>query len=124
MTERFARWVLGLASVLEGPQGEQNRLLVAAGLGPVYAERPLDAPDMINAKVADCPPGYRGKPPKADKTPPAPLDPLKRAGKSLDGTLTWDVAVQADGARRFVVTMASAGQPVTVQDLQVEAPAK
>lgn len=85
---------------------------------------PLDAPDMINAKVADCPPGYRGKAPKAGKAPAAPLDPFKRAGRSLDGTLTWDVAVQTDGSRRFVVAMASGGQVVTVQDLQVEAPAK
>ncbi|WP_137149171.1 helix-turn-helix domain-containing protein [Mycolicibacterium sp. CR10] len=46
--------VLRLASVLEVPQREQNRLLVAAGLAPVYAERPLDAPDMaaVRAGVA------------------------------------------------------------------------
>lgn len=85
---------------------------------------PLDAPEMIVAKVADCPPGYRGKPVKQDKAPPAPLDPAHRAGKSDDGTLIWDVAVASDGARRFVVTMVSGGAPVTVQDLQVDAPAK
>lgn len=85
---------------------------------------PLDPPEMISAKVADCPPGYRGKPAKAAKAPPAPLDPAKRGGRSLDGTLSWDVAVEADGARRFVVAMASGGQMTTVQDLQVEAPAK
>lgn len=85
---------------------------------------PLDAPDMINAKVAECPKDYRGKPPKAPKVAPAPFDPAKRSGKSLDGTLDWNVEVQGDGARRFVVTMISGGQPVTVQDLQVEAPAK
>ncbi|PRC60910.1 transcriptional regulator, partial [Mycobacterium sp. ITM-2017-0098] len=36
--------VLRLAAVLNVPQREQNRLLVAAGLAPVYTERPLDAP--------------------------------------------------------------------------------
>lgn len=85
---------------------------------------PMEAPEMIVAKVADCPPGYRGKPGKQPKLPPVPFDPAHRAGKSDDGTLTWDVAVAPDGARRFIVAMASGGQPVTVQDLQVEAPAK
>ncbi|MFC0590127.1 hypothetical protein ACFFF7_11930 [Novosphingobium aquiterrae] len=85
---------------------------------------PMDAPEMIMAKVADCPPGYRGKSPKPAKVPPAPFDPALRAGKSDDGTLTWTATVAPDNARRFIVTMVSAGQPVTVQDLQVEAPAR
>lgn len=38
--------VLRLASVLDVPAREQNRLLVAAGFAPAYAERSLDAPDM------------------------------------------------------------------------------
>ncbi len=38
--------VLRLASVLEVPAREQNRLLVAAGLAPAYSERSLDAPGM------------------------------------------------------------------------------
>lgn len=38
--------VLRLAAVLEVPRREQNRMLVAAGLAPAYAERPLEAPDM------------------------------------------------------------------------------
>lgn len=38
--------VLRLASVLDIPLREQNRLLMAAGLAPVYGERPLDDPDM------------------------------------------------------------------------------
>lgn len=85
---------------------------------------PLDAPEMIVAKVADCPPGYRGKPVKRPKLPPVPFDPAHRLGKSDDGTLTWDVAVAPSGARRFVVTLLSSGQPATVQDLQVEPEAK
>lgn len=84
---------------------------------------PMDPPEMIVAKVADCPPGYRGRPPKpgkAPKLPPVPFDPAHRSGKSLDETLTWDVTIAPTGARRFVVTMVQGGQPVTVQDLQVE----
>ncbi|MFG1932784.1 helix-turn-helix domain-containing protein [Mycobacterium sp. NPDC048908] len=38
--------VLRLADVLEVPPREQNQLLMAAGLAPVYRERPLDDPDM------------------------------------------------------------------------------
>jgi transcriptional regulator with XRE-family HTH domain len=38
--------VLRLAEALAVPLREQNQLLVAAGLAPVYAERPLDDPDM------------------------------------------------------------------------------
>ena len=88
---------------------------------------PLDAPEMIAAKVADCPAGYRpGRAPKPQdfKGSLPALDSAHRSGASLDGTLGWDVAVKPDGARRFVVTMTSGGKPVTVQDLQVEAPAK
>jgi transcriptional regulator with XRE-family HTH domain len=38
--------VLRLASVLDVPPREQNQLLLAAGLAPVYAERSLDHPEM------------------------------------------------------------------------------
>lgn len=87
----------------------------------------LDAPDMIVAKVADCPPGYTGRRgPKIQdfKGKLPPLDPAGRRGQSLDGTLGWKVAVAPTGARRFVVTMQADGQRVTVQDMQVEAPAQ
>ncbi|HEY9264863.1 MAG TPA: helix-turn-helix transcriptional regulator [Mycobacterium sp.] len=43
--------VLRLATALDVPAREQNRLLVAAGLAPVYAERPLDAPDMAAVRA-------------------------------------------------------------------------
>ena len=39
--------VLRLAGVLDVPAREQNHLLIAAGLAPVYAERSLDDPDMV-----------------------------------------------------------------------------
>ncbi|OBK81984.1 helix-turn-helix transcriptional regulator [Mycobacterium sp. 1164985.4] len=38
--------VLRLAEVLDVPRREQNQLLLAAGLAPVYPERSLDDPDM------------------------------------------------------------------------------
>jgi transcriptional regulator with XRE-family HTH domain len=38
--------VLRLAAVLDVPLREQNHLLLAAGLAPVYGERPLDDPNM------------------------------------------------------------------------------
>lgn len=46
--------VLRLATALEVPPREQNQLLVAAGLAPVYAERTLDDPGMaaVRAGVA------------------------------------------------------------------------
>ncbi len=88
---------------------------------------PLDEPEMIVSKVADCPAGYRperAQKPKDFKGKLPPLDPAHLAGRSLDGTLSWDVTVSPDGARRFVVTMLADGKPATVQDIQVEAPAK
>ena len=84
----------------------------------------LDAPDMIVSKTADCPPGYRagrGLKIKDFKGKLPPLDPARRVGQSLDGTLGWEATVGPDGSRRFVVTMQTDGQRVTVQDAQVEA---
>ncbi|MFM5916940.1 MAG: hypothetical protein ACKOOL_05335 [Novosphingobium sp.] len=88
---------------------------------------PLDEPEMIAAKVADCPAGYR--PERAAKAKDFKgnlpvLDPAHRSGASLDGTLGWDVTVTPEGARHFVVTMTTDGKVQMVQDLQVEAPAK
>ncbi len=42
--------VLRLAAVLDVPLREQNRLLLAAGLAPAYAERALDDPDMAGVR--------------------------------------------------------------------------
>lgn len=46
--------VLRLAAVLDVPRRDVNRMLVAAGFAPAYAERPLEAPDMaaVQAGVA------------------------------------------------------------------------
>ncbi len=43
--------VLRLAAVLEVPRREQNALLLAAGLAPVYGERSLDAADMAAVRL-------------------------------------------------------------------------
>lgn len=43
--------VLRLAAVLGIPPREQNRLLTAAGLAPVHAERSLDEPDMAAVRA-------------------------------------------------------------------------
>jgi transcriptional regulator with XRE-family HTH domain len=44
--------VLRLAEHLEIPLRERNRLLLAAGYAPVYAERPLEAPEMAPVQQA------------------------------------------------------------------------
>ncbi|MBX7434524.1 helix-turn-helix transcriptional regulator [Mycobacterium sp. Y57] len=43
--------VLRLAGVLDIPERERNRLLIAAGLAPAYAERSLDAPEMAAVRA-------------------------------------------------------------------------
>lgn len=43
--------VLRLGRVLDVPPREQNRMLVAAGLAPVYGERPLDDPHMAAVRA-------------------------------------------------------------------------
>jgi hypothetical protein len=87
---------------------------------------PLDPPDMIVAKVADCPPNYRGKKQKRkDIKKDVPLgDPARRIGQSDDGTLTWDVAVEPTGARRFSMSMKIDGAMTPVQVIEVAAPEK
>jgi hypothetical protein len=82
---------------------------------------------MIVSKVADCPPGYnsrRGPKVQDFKGKLPALDPARRTGQSVDGTLGWEATTSPDGARRFVVSMQVDGQRVTVQDLQAEAPSK
>jgi transcriptional regulator with XRE-family HTH domain len=44
--------IVRLADELEVPLREQNALLLAAGYAPVYAERPLDAPEMATVRQA------------------------------------------------------------------------
>lgn len=85
---------------------------------------PLDAPDTIVAKVAECPPNYRGgKSKRKDAKGRVTLgDPAFRAGQSDDGTLTWQVRVAPDGARNFTMSLKLDGQMTPVQVVEVAAP--
>lgn len=90
---------------------------------------PLDAPDLIRAGVADCPqrPSATAAPPpgkgrKAGKQKSGGLPPLetsRRSGRSLDGTLSWEVTAQPDGAHNLAVTWKKDGaeQTVTIEEV-------
>lgn len=89
----------------------------------------IEAPDMIAARVADCPPrragprpagpppGKRGKPPKRERPPIVVFDPAQREGKSDDGTLTWRVTADPAGTRDFTARMIVGGE---MQDIRSE----
>jgi hypothetical protein len=81
---------------------------------------PMDAPEMIEAKVADCPHGKTGR----STASPAPVafDPAHRAGTSDDGTLVWDVTVDPSGARNFSVDLLLDGKLDSVEIDEVSAP--
>ncbi|MDR2858094.1 MAG: hypothetical protein LBV50_09635 [Novosphingobium sp.] len=89
------------------------------------AKGPLPEPEMIPARVADCPdrrpgerpaglPGRSGSP----KKPGAPglkellaaFDPAARQGRSQDGTLVWQVTADAAGMRDFSAKLMTGGQ--------------
>ena len=68
---------------------------------------PLDAPEMVQALVAECPePAPRADKPKRrkGKQPPVPFDPARRSGQSDDGSLAREVTVPPAGARNVSVT--------------------
>lgn len=62
-------------------------------------EQPLAAPEMIEAKVADC---SAATPPTA-AIPTASTEP--RLGRSRDGTLRWESSVTPEGAHSFTVRL-------------------
>lgn len=73
---------------------------------------PLTQPDMIAAFIADCP--DRPRPASASSQGREggnlpPLDPMHRSGKSEDGSLSWDVTIDASGARTLTVNWTKAG---------------
>jgi hypothetical protein len=87
------------------------------------------APEMIAGHVADCP--ERG--PRPSTTPLAkvakgsakalpPLDPKHRAGKSDDGSLTWEVSVAPSGARNLSIEWKKDGavSPVLIEEVAAE----
>ena len=90
---------------------------------------PLAAPEMLKGQVADCPergkrpdgpPSKHGKLAKVTALPP--LDPAKREGKSDDGTLTWLVTVEPNGARNLSVDWTKDGKQSPVLIEEVDAP--
>ncbi len=88
------------------------------------------APEMLVAHVADCADRARGKPPMKLAAKPKgkgalpPLNPAKRGGKSDDGTLSWEVTAQPDGARNLSVDWTKDGAVTPVLIEEVAAPAK
>lgn len=95
------------------------------------SKEPIAAPEMIAARVADCPerwvgqrpagppPGQRAKPVKRAKTPPVPFDPTRRQGGSRDGTLTWEVTAAADGTHDFTARFMADGQMQVIRQEHV-----
>jgi hypothetical protein len=82
---------------------------------------PIAAPDMIAARIADCPERRRpqaaarpakakSKPRKPEPVPPVPFDPARREGRSRDGTLTWQVAVEPSGTHAFTAQLRKEGE--------------
>lgn len=76
--------------------------------------------DMIAAEVADCParkarglgdePRKRDKPPKPVKVKNLPaIDPLQHGGASPDGSLRWEVRVDAGGGAHLEATWRKGG---------------
>ncbi|MDE2596426.1 MAG: hypothetical protein KGL44_06055 [Sphingomonadales bacterium] len=94
--------------------------------------QPLPAPDMIRARVADCPERRRGSPPvrpasapnpRGKGTPlPPPIDPLSAA--SDDGTLRWTTTVDSAGAREFSLVLTIDGHSGEVLHASVKAPGR
>ncbi len=87
------------------------------------------APEMIAGHVADCP--ERGLRPttapavkvgKGSAKALPPLDPKYRAGKSDDGSLTWEVTVDPSGARNLSVEWKKDGEvsPVMIEEVAAE----
>ncbi len=87
------------------------------------------APEMIAAHIADC--SERGLRPttapavkvgKGSSKVLAPLDPKYRAGKSDDGSLTWEVTVDPSGARNLSVEWKKDGEvsPVLIEEVAAE----
>jgi hypothetical protein len=90
---------------------------------------PLAAPDMIEARVAECPARRPADPAaapplarKRGKAPPVPFDPALRRGRSRDGSLTWEVAAEPTGAHHFSAKMLQGGEMREFRSEKVAAP--
>ena len=74
---------------------------------------PLDAPEMISAKVAEC---------KPRPAPVAGLQADRRTGQSDDGTLRWDVRVDAGCGRTVQIQLWDGTKLTDVFTATVDAP--
>jgi len=81
---------------------------------------PIEAPEMIAAKVAECTKTRLAAP--AAQQAVAPFNPVSRHGQSDDGTLTWGVSAQPDGAHNFSAEMRQDGAMVQIVIEQVSGP--
>jgi hypothetical protein len=83
--------------------------------------QPLAAPEMIDAKVADCPAGRRDSPERAVLSPPdCTGGPCHGGGKSADGTLAFEYTVAPSG-RTTRFTMLVDGEMREVMHSEVAA---
>ncbi len=80
---------------------------------------PLDAPEMIAAKVADCPKRARGVPPKYSPAVASPFNPRERSVTSDDGTLAWTITAEPNGAHNFSAEMRQDGvmQQIVIEEV-------
>jgi hypothetical protein len=83
-------------------------------------KEPLAAPEMLSARIADCPPrGRRAAAPPRTPDRPAAFDPARRIGQSDDGTLRWGVIVDPSGARNLSIdwTKDGAETPLVIEEV-------
>jgi len=77
------------------------------------------APEMIAARVAECPPD-RARP---NRRPEVRRGEAWGSGRSNDGTLEWSTAVAADCSRTLTVRVVQSGAPTEVLRRESPAPA-
>jgi hypothetical protein len=82
-------------------------------------EAGYDAPEMISARVADCP---AGKSLRVDRLPKARRADAWSSGRSGDGTLVWSTELRADCGRTLVVSAMRDGAMTEVFRRVSEAP--
>lgn len=78
---------------------------------------PLEAPEMLSALVAECPP----RRPEAQVRPERRSAGTEGGGVSDDGTLSWSYRVAPDRSRNIAVSLRKAGTMAEVLSLSVAA---
>lgn len=83
---------------------------------------PLQAPEMLTASVAECPPRRAGPPPGKRDAPERRVAGAEGGGTSGDGTLSWSYRAAPDGSRAIAVSLRKDGAMAQVLSLSVAAP--